>query len=146
MIAGIGTDIVSIARMLRLLERHGETAAKKILSGEEFEIFRRRFGSCSASSENGMGTPRPHPAAAFLAKCFAAKEALAKAFGTGLREPLLLSAITIRKNPLGQPFFAYAPELAAWIESRHVTACLSISDERDYALAFAVLEYIPPAG
>ncbi|MDR1275018.1 MAG: holo-ACP synthase [Candidatus Accumulibacter sp.] len=145
MIVGVGTDIVAVARISRLLERYADAVAGKILSDEEFETFQRVFGdaiSAFPGKENPekAAKPRLPRAAAFVAKRFAAKEALAKAFGTGLRAPILLPAITVRNNALGQPFFAYAPELAEWVEEKHVVAHLSLSDERDFALAFVVLE------
>jgi holo-[acyl-carrier protein] synthase len=146
MIAGIGADIVAIARLLRFLARHGQAAVEKILSEEEARLFSDRFGD--AISVEGMpardvkseDSRHLRAAAAFLAKRFAAKEALAKAFGTGLRSPLEFSAITVRNDGLGRPFFAYAPELAKWVEEKRLAAHLSLSDERDFALAFVVLE------
>ena len=66
MIFGIGTDIVSVQRMRRNLGRYGERFARRILSESELEEFR-----ATAKPEN------------FLAKRFAAKEAAAKAMGTG---------------------------------------------------------------
>ncbi|MDR1162696.1 MAG: holo-ACP synthase [Candidatus Accumulibacter sp.] len=146
MIVGVGTDIVAVARIFRLLERYADAVAGKILSDEEAETFRRAFGdaisafSGKENPERAANARQSRAAAAFVAKRFAAKEALAKAFGTGLRAPVLLPAITVRNSALGQPFFAYAPELAEWVEEKHVTAHLSLSDERDFALAFVVLE------
>jgi holo-[acyl-carrier protein] synthase len=146
MITGIGTDIIATARLLRFLERHGRAAVEKILSEEEMRIFSDRFGdviSTEESATRGVKSGnfcRLRAAAVFLAKRFAAKEAFATAFGTGLRGSLTLSAITVRNDAMGRPFFTYAPGLAEWVEEKRVTAHLSLSDERDYALAFVVLE------
>lgn len=123
MIFGIGTDIVAIARMADLWERHGERALARILATEEFEDFRR-------AADPGR----------FLAKRFAAKEALAKALGTGIRAPVSLSAIAVAHDSHGKPHFQLAPDLMAHLAERCLTAHVSISDERDYALAFAVVE------
>jgi holo-[acyl-carrier protein] synthase len=123
MIFGIGTDIVAVARMTDLWQRHGERALARILATEELEDFRR-------ATDPGR----------FLAKRFAAKEALAKALGTGIRAPVSLSAITIAHDSHGKPCFQLSPDLAASLAERRLTAHVSISDERDYALAFAVVE------
>ena len=144
MIAGIGTDIVAIARMARLLARHGDAGVAKILSTEELAGFHDNFGKFEADKEDASlpaeAQRKQHRAAAYLAKRFAAKEALSKAFGTGLREPLTLTAITVRNDDYGKPSFVYTTALAAWIEAKNLTAHLSISDERDYAVAFVILE------
>ena len=124
MIYGIGTDIVSVARLAGMLERHGERAALKILAESEREAY------------------AVHAAPArFLAKRFAAKEALAKAVGTGLREPVVLANIAVGHNALGRPEFEFAAPLQAWLCERGVaTSYLSISDESDMVVAFVVLE------
>lgn len=123
MIFGIGSDIVAVARMASLHDRHGDRALDRFLAPAE-------VAACRAS---------PHPER-FLAKRFAAKEALGKALGTGIRAPVLLTAIAIGHDVLGKPGFEYAPELAHWIDARGLFAHLSISDERDYAVAFVVVE------
>lgn len=123
MIVGIGTDLVSIERIEALWQRHGVRALEKILAPEE-QI------ACQASPDPGR----------FLAKRFAAKEALGKALGTGIRAPVLLPAITVVHDHLGKPAFAFAAELARWIEEREFIAHLSISDEATHALAFVVME------
>ena len=48
--------------------------------------------------------------------------------------------VTIDHDTLGKPVFAYAPELDAWLRERGLIAHLSISDEKDYATAFVVVE------
>ncbi len=123
MIHGIGTDIVAVSRMADYWARHGERGLEKMLAPEEREACR--------------GSPDP---ARFLAKRFAAKEALGKAFATGVREPLLLPAIAVSHDELGKPAFVFAPKLAAHLAERGLVAHLSISDEQDYAVAFVILE------
>lgn len=123
MIHGIGTDLVVIARLRDFWQRHGERALEKLLAPEERE-------DCRASSDPGR----------FLAKRFAAKEALGKALGTGIRAPVLLPAIAVTHDELGKPSFSYATDLAEWIAQRGLTCHLSISDEQDRALAFVVAE------
>jgi len=123
MIFGIGTDIVVIARMAELWERHGERAIERILAPEERE-------DCRCAAEPGR----------FLAKRFAAKEALGKAIGTGIRAPVSLNAMAIAHDAHGKPYFRFAPELAAYLADRQLSVHVSISDERDCALAFAIAE------
>lgn len=123
MIFGIGTDIVAVVRMTEYWQRHGERGLEKILAPAERE-------ACRASPDPGR----------FLAKRFAAKEALGKAFGSGVRAPLLLPDIAVEHDELGKPSFSYSAALAAHFASRGLAAHLSISDEQDYAVAFVILE------
>lgn len=122
-IYGIGTDIVTIARMSELYARHGERSLDKLLAPEEIPL-------CQKAQEP----------ARYLAKRFAAKEALGKALGTGIRAPVLLPSIAVINDALGKPSLRFLNELAAYMQERKLTAHLSISDERDTAIAFVVLE------
>ncbi|MCL2830133.1 MAG: holo-ACP synthase [Betaproteobacteria bacterium] len=139
MISGIGVDIVAVERLARLFERHGASTLEKILSPEEIESFRERFAGV-AEGESPLAERRRHAQARFLAKRFAAKEALGKAFGIGISAPLVLPAVTLAHDARGKPGFSYAPELAAWIAERGVSVQLSLSDEHDYVVAFVILE------
>ncbi len=123
MIHGIGTDIVAVARMADYWQRHGERGLEKMLAPDERE-------ACRSSTDP----------ARFLAKRFAAKEALGKAFGTGIRAPVLLPEIAISHDELGKPLFVFSSTLAAQFAERGLTAHLSISDEQNYAVAFVILE------
>lgn len=123
MIFGIGTDIVAVARTTDLGQRHGERFLERVLAPRE-------RADCLASSDPGR----------FLAKRFAAKEALGKALGTGIRAPVVMPAIAVVHDGLGKPAFAFEPELAIYLSERGLTAQLSLSDERDYAVAFVVVE------
>lgn len=125
MIHGVGTDIVAVARLAEMVERHGERALDKVLAPEERD-------ECRACADR----------ARFLAKRFAAKEALAKALGTGVRAPVLLTAIAVAHDEHGKPEFRYGTELDAFLARQGLRAHLSISDERDYAVAFVVVEKI----
>ena len=123
MIVGIGTDIVAVDRLRGMWERHGDRALDKLLAPDERVDFDR-------AADKGR----------FLAKRFAAKEAFAKAFGTGVRPPVLLPAIAISHDELGKPVFEFHGQLAEIVENRQLTAHLSISDEADYAIAYVLLE------
>lgn len=124
MIYGIGTDLLDAGRIRSGLARFGEHYADRILAPAEHA---RYYAS---------GDP-----ARFLAKCFAAKEAFAKATGTGLRAPVTLRNIAVLRDARGKPHFECAPELASWLAARGVTAHhVSISDEGDLVLAYVILE------
>ena len=123
MIHGVGTDIAAVARLAALYEKHGERALEKLLAPAEREGFER-------AADKGR----------FLAKRFAAKEAFGKALGIGVAAPATLPNVAIDHDTLGKPVFAYAPELDAWLHERGLIAHLSISDEKDYATAFVVVE------
>jgi holo-[acyl-carrier protein] synthase len=123
MIAGVGTDIVAVARLGKLYARHGERALDKLLAAAERGDF-----------------ARAKDPARFLAKRFAAKEALGKALGIGVATPATLPNIAVVHDALGKPAFAYAPQLARLLAERGLVAHLSISDESDFAVAFVVLE------
>lgn len=124
MIYGIGTDIVEVSRIEQSLLRYGEAFAQRILNEREWLAY--------AQSKTQ---------ARFLAKRFAAKEAFAKALGTGLRTPATLSNIGVTHDDLGKPVFDLAPELQALLHEKGIVQQhLSISDEKALAAAFVVLE------
>ncbi len=127
MIHGIGTDLLDAGRIRSGLARFGEPYANRILAPAEY-----------------AGYAASRDPARFLAKCFAAKEAFAKAAGTGLRAPVSLRNIAVLRDPRGKPFLQCAPKLAVWLAARGVTAHhVSLSDEGDLVLAFVVLEQSP---
>jgi holo-[acyl-carrier protein] synthase len=124
MIYGIGHDIVENARIEKLFNQYGIKLVKKILTEDEIAIYTNNKAPVK-----------------YLAKRFAAKEAFAKACGTGLRHPVSLANITVLNDNQGKPIFKLAPILEAWLHSRKVsTTYLSISDEIHYTSAFVVLE------
>jgi holo-[acyl-carrier protein] synthase len=124
MIVGIGVDIVEVPRVQRLLSRYGDRFAARTLSVPEWAGYR--------TSRNP---------ALYLASRFAAKEAFAKAMGTGLRSPVSLTSIGITHDEQGKPQLQLEGDLerllaARGIEQRHLT----LSHERSLACAFVVLE------
>ena len=124
MIYGIGTDIIEIARIEATLQRHGERFIRRILTDDELEVFGARQRS-----------------AVYLASRFAAKEALAKAFGTGIGEKVSFQGIQITNTRVGKPQVEFIGETRQFASQRGITAAhLSLSDEKHYAVAMAVLE------
>lgn len=123
MIYGIGTDIVAVARLRGMWERHGDRVLEKLLAPREMQEFAK-------AADKGR----------FLAKRFAAKEAFGKALGTGVAAPATLHAVRVGHDALGKPLFEYTPELEAYLRERGLAAHLSLSDETDYVVAFAVIE------
>jgi holo-[acyl-carrier protein] synthase len=131
MIYGIGTDIVQVARIERLLERWGDRFARRVLGPEELAEFMRR----RSRGAHGAGY-----AARYLAKRFAGKEAFSKAIGLGLREPMSLLSLQILNDSRGKPIAVAGKRLAPWLEQRGLQAQVSLSDELDTVLAFVVVE------
>ncbi|HJW04715.1 MAG TPA: holo-ACP synthase [Azospira sp.] len=127
MIYGIGTDIVAVVRLEEFYRRHGTRALEKLLTTAELGEFSALKGCDSG--------------ARFLAKRFAAKEAFGKALGTGIRAPVVLPAIGVGHDGLGKPRFDLTPEVARLLDEKGLSAHLSISDEREYAIAFVILEH-----
>ena len=124
MIHGIGTDIVELARFERMFARYGDRLAERVLSGRELSGFKSS----------------PH-AVSFLAKRFAAKEAFAKAVGSGLRDPVSLRRISVTHDGPGRPVLQFDEVLRTHLAQLGITGHhLSISDERNMIVAFVVLE------
>jgi len=124
MIYGIGTDLVAISRMDDLVNRYGRRFASRILTRLELIEY--------------DDTKRP---SVFLAKHFAAKEAFAKAIGSGLRSPVNLKSIGIEHDILGAPNFILDDTLNKHLAKLGIKrSLLSIADEINHAMAFVVLE------
>jgi holo-[acyl-carrier protein] synthase len=124
MIYGIGTDIVAVARMRRNLERYGKKFAARILTQAELTDFHR--------------SAKP---AHFLARRFAAKEAAAKAMGTGFADGVGWREIGVTHDTCGRPQLVFDGRAAALLRAKMIGAAhLSLADEEHHALAFVTLE------
>ena len=124
MIAGIGVDIAETARFEALYRRYGERFARRILTAGEYREFCRRR----------------HPAL-FLATRFAAKEAAAKALGTGFDDGVGYKSIEVIREQRGRPTLGFHRAASRMIHERGISSVhLSLSDERHYAVAMVVLE------
>lgn len=123
MIFGIGTDIVRVVRFEQSLARYGERFARRILTDAEYADFQK--------------IARP---AQFLAKRFAAKEATAKAMGTGFRNGLSLRHIGVGHDANGKPQLEFSGVAADFLSVNSIThAHISLADEKDHAVAFVTL-------
>lgn len=126
MLAGIGVDIVEIARFQRMLERFGDRIAQRILTEQEFQQFQRRNRS-----------------AAFLSLRFAAKEAASKALGTGIAHGIGFHSIEVVNAETGKPELKFHAAADRLVQQRGIRqAMLSLSDEKHYAVAMVVLESV----
>jgi holo-[acyl-carrier protein] synthase len=124
LIVGIGTDVVSIERIAGVLERHGERFVRRVLTPPE----RARY-------------ERTRQKASHLAKRWAAKEAFAKAIGTGIHPPFTWQSITVTRDPRGAPGIEPSPSMETYLRGRGVArSLLSLSDDAGIAVAFVVLE------
>lgn len=124
MIYGIGTDIVEVARLENSIRQFGDEFAMRVLAESEMESY-----------------VQTKLKARFLAKRFAAKEAFSKALGTGIRDVVSFQNIAVSHDELGKPILVLAQELADFLhEKRIVHMHISISDEKNLATAFVVLE------
>jgi holo-[acyl-carrier protein] synthase len=124
MIAGIGTDVVHIDRVRKVLDKFGDRFVNRILTPEE----RLRFDRTKAKANH-------------LAKRFAAKEAFSKAIGSGIRSPFRWHSVTVGRDPKGKPILKPDPKMSAYLSSNGITRFhVSLTDDMDIAMAFVVLE------
>ena len=126
MIRGIGIDIIENARIHRIFARFGYLFAKKILSSNELKEF-----------SNAQNKPN------FLAKRFASKEAFSKALGTGVAKGIKFKEINILNEKNGKPYIKLLGKTKQIaykkIKKKNYKISLSISDEKNYAVAFVTI-------
>lgn len=124
MIYGIGTDLVEIGRVEKVLKRFGERFAQRILCEPELRRFRVH--------------QRP---VAYLAKRFAAKEAFSKALGIGIHAPANWHGVWVVNLRSGKPTLEYSPALREFLQQKKILKShLSLTDEREMACATVILE------
>lgn len=128
MIYGVGADVVEIARIDDAWRRFGRRFAERVLGPQELQRFEARRARAVA---RGL---------AFLATRFAAKEAVSKALGLGMRSPMTWRAVEIINEPSGRPIALAHGALADFIAARRLRLHVSVSDERAFAVAYAVAE------
>ena len=125
MIYGIGTDIIDINRIRRVINKYGERFKNKCFHLSEIYRSESRYNSIES-----------------YAKRYAAKEACAKALGTGLARGVYWKDIEIKNNEFGKPYILLHNNAKKFIKasnSKLYNIELSISDERDFAIANVVI-------
>jgi holo-[acyl-carrier protein] synthase len=131
MILGIGSDLADIRRIQASLDRFGDRFTHRVFT----DLERTR-------------SERKADRAGSYARRFAAKEACAKALGTGLSHGVFWRDMGVTNLPTGQPTFALTGGAAArlsamtpagWVAKLH----LSLTDDHPYAQAFVVIEALP---
>ena len=120
-IFGIGVDIVDLDRIKKIYSKYGVKFAYKILSNNEIK---------------GFNSVKNKPS--FLAKRFAAKEAIGKALGIGILNGFLLKNISIQHNDLGKPIVIFNKRKEFDLYSNKIIH-VSISDEKKFAVANALI-------
>lgn len=129
MIVGLGTDIVSIERIAKLLSRNESTFIERICSSQE----KKYLQSCADI------TPK-------LAKLWAAKEAAVKALGTGFVEGITFKDIELKHNQLGRPELEFKGKsqqiLNRLLDGGTANIQVSLSDDKPWAQAVVIIEKI----
>ena len=123
MIIGIGTDIVQVRRIRESVDRYGDQFLNR----------------CFTPVERKRADARAEPVRAY-SRLFAAKEALLKALGTGMRESLSWHDFEITPDPLGAPTVAISGGAARHLAKYNINIRLSMSDDHDYAVATALIQ------
>ena len=128
-VVGIGVDLVECARIEHSLERFGERFLHRVFTDGEIEYC------------NSMKFPARH-----LAARFAAKEAVSKAFGTGIGKSMGWRDIDVRKKPSGEPYLVLSGGAEELAKNRGITKShITLSHTDKHAMAQVVLESAAPA-
>ena len=124
---GIGIDIVDNNRIESLIKK--KNFIDRTFSKKEIYISKKYSNKTN-----------------FFSKRFAAKESLAKALGTGFRKNLNLKDIEIANNKLGKPYYLINQKIKKIMKvkknTKNFKLFLSISDEKDYSVAFTIIQKI----
>ncbi|PSB91638.1 holo-ACP synthase [Candidatus Pandoraea novymonadis] len=132
MIYGIGTDILDIRRIVRVMELTKGRFATRVLGPDELKIYHER-NACSVM--RGL---------AYISTRFAAKEAVSKAIGLGMHMPMTWRSMQTLNEPSGRPLAIVSGVLADWLAARDLVVDITITDEKNYAVAFAIASITSP--
>ena len=132
MILGLGSDLCNIERIQASLDRFGERFLARVFT----------------EAERARAAKRPFTRAGTLAKRFAAKEAFAKAVGTGFKRGVFMRDIGVVNAPSGAPTLALSggaqARLDAMVPDGHAARVhLTMTDDHPWAQAFVVIEAVP---
>ena len=126
-ILGIGADIIQNNRIKNSIKNHKFRV--RIYSTNELKL--------SISQKNKIG---------YFSKRFAAKEAFAKALGTGFKKGLNFKDIEIMNDKFGKPYYSKTKKIAQIVKKefkvKNFKCFLSISDEKEYSTAFTIIQSI----
>ena len=124
-ILGIGVDIIQNSRIKRLIIK--KSFINRSFGKQEIKLSKKEKNKVN-----------------YFAKRFAAKESFAKSLGTGFRKNLNFKDIEILNDKLGKPYFFVSKKIHNIINKRfkikRFNLFLSISDEKDYSIAFTILQ------
>ena len=124
-ILGIGVDIISNKRIQTLVKN--KTFINRIFGKNELKYSKKNFDNSN-----------------YFAKRFAAKEAFAKSLGSGFRENLNFKDIEILNDKIGKPYYFKSKKIDRIIfrkfKVKKYNLFLSISDEKDYSVAYSILQ------
>lgn len=122
-IKGIGTDLLDQKRIEKVIDHHNERFSQRILTAQELLVWQQRGFSVN-----------------YLAKRFAAKEAIAKALGTGIAQGVGFQQMNITSDEAGKPIVTLTGQALVRMQAMGAEqVLLSLSDEGELILAFAVL-------
>lgn len=133
MILGLGSDIVDIRRIEAVLARHGDRFIERVFTPLERGKAMRRTERIRAAT---------------FAKRFAAKEAAAKALGTGFRQGVFFSDLGVVNLPSGQPTLQMTGGAALRLKAitpagMRAAVALTMTDEYPYAHAQVIISAVP---
>ena len=132
MIIGIGSDLCNIVRIEKILQKNSSGLIRRLFSEQEKLYFEKKYFSSIKQK------------ASYIAKRFAAKEACAKAIGTGFAEGILWKDIEILSLQSGKPILQIRGNSFKYLENNYQTNSfrfhISLSDDFPYAQAFVVIE------
>ena len=120
-ILGIGTDIVEVKRVKKIYNKYGDNFARKFLVTMSLKNINSQIKK-----------------SLFFAKRFAAKEAIGKAIGIGIRNGVILRYLSINNDSLGRPFVKIENHKKFNLTEKEEIH-ISLSDERKYAIANALI-------
>ena len=123
MITGHGIDIVDVDRFYNMDSQRLDSVAARILSIEEHAEY---------TTVSDL-----HNKVRFVSTAWAVKEAVAKSFGTGIRDAVVWKNMILSKTGLGQPIITFAYELVAYANNKHCH--ISISHDKGLLIASAIL-------
>ena len=130
MILGVGTDLVNIERIRKVLDRFGERFEKRVFSNQEIQRSRRKYDSSSS-----------------YAKRWAAKEACSKALGIGLRMGISWKEMHVVNLPSGKPEIVLEGKAKDFLIAMTPKGCtpkinVSLTDDFPWAKATVIIEGI----